>query len=50
MGNSTGIFSPKKQPVPIVAMWVTALPPAILDKRSLPRWLTDGEGDQLRSE
>jgi hypothetical protein len=50
MGNFVGIFSPNKQPVLVVAMWATALPPAILDKGSLPRWLIDGEGDQLRSE
>jgi hypothetical protein len=48
--NFAGIFTPNKQPVFVVAMRATALPPAILDKRSLPCWLIDGEGDQLRSE
>ena len=50
MGNFAGSFLPNKQPVFVVVMWAIVLPPAILDKRSLPRWLIDGEGDQLRSE
>jgi len=36
MGNFAGIFSSNRPPVLVVAMWATALPPTILDKRSLP--------------
>jgi len=50
LGNFAEIFLPNKALVFDVKKQATALPSAILDKRSLPRWLIDGEGDQLRSE